>query len=388
MSDVSATGSERLKIAIACYPTVGGSGVVAAELGLALHARGHEIHFIATAPPFRIGRSKPGLFFHKVVIPSYTLFEYPSYGMSCACILSEVIEHYGVDVLHMHYAYPHAVSGFLARQMTRGARPAVVTTLHGTDIILAREQPCHERLVHFALEESHGVTAVSAFLRRETQRIFGLSREIDVIPNFVDVAAFRPRSSEARRAALASPGELLLVHMSNLRPIKRPHDVLATYLRVRESIPARLVVLGDGPELPALRDRAQQAGVPVDFVGNQQDPSETLAAADLFLLTSETEGFGLAALEAMACGVPVVSSRCGGIEEVVRDGVDGVLAPVGRIDLLAEACVELARHPQRRLVMAQAARQRAVEQFGVDRIVDAYERHYRTVLDQIRSGKP
>lgn len=385
---MTSSARKPLRIAIACYATVGGSGVVAAELGRALHARGHQIHFVATAPPYRIAQNREGIRFHKVVIPSGALFEYPSYGMACACILSEVAEKHGIDLFHVHYAYPHAVSGFLANRMTRGRSPAVVTTLHGTDITLAREQPCHERLVRFALEQSHGVTAVSAWLRDQTRRIFNLDSKIDVIHNFVDSEAFRPRTGAGLRGEFASADDFLLAHVSNFRPIKRPMDVVEVFRKVRAEVPARLLLVGEGPELARVREHVERCGLTphVVFAGNRPDVAEVMAAADLFLLTSELEGFGLAALEAMSCGVPVVSTKSGGIEEVVRDGVDGILAPLGQIGALADGCLRLAREPELRARMAGEARRRAVRDFTIEKAVSAYEQGYYAVLDRQESG--
>ncbi len=376
-----------LRIAIACYPTAGGSGVVATELGRALHARGHDIHFVASSKPFRFPGDGERMRFHPVTIPSYYVFQIPSYGMSTACVLSDIAERYAIDLFHVHYAYPHAVSGFLANQMTRGRNPAVVTTLHGTDIPLAREQPCHERLVRFALEQSHGITAVSGYLAEETRRIFDLDRDIRVVHNWVDPEAFRPAISDDVRRGFAPAGELLIVHVSNFRPIKRPIDVIETFRAVRAELPARLLLVGDGPELPAVREHAARCGLAADviYAGERRDLAETVAAGDLFLLTSEHEGFGLAALEAMACGLPVVASRCGGIQEVVRDGQDGFLAPVGQVSALAAACVRLGRDPELRLRLGASARRRAVESFGPDRGVRAYEDYYYEVLERVGS---
>ncbi len=375
-----------LKIAICCYPTVGGSGVVATELGLALHARGHEIHFIATARPFRIPADAKGIRYHPVVIPSYDLFQYPSYGMSCACVMSEVAQKYGIDLFHVHYAYPHAVSGYLAVQMTPAPKPAVMATLHGTDIILAREQPCHERLVRFALEQANGVTAVSAYLRDQTRAIFDVDRELDVVHNFVDAEAFRPRTDDDTRRALAAPDEFVVVHVSNFRPIKRPIDVIETFRLVAAQAKARLVLVGDGPELGRVRDHVVRCGLEksVTIAGERLRPSDVVAAADVFLLTSEQEGFGLAALEAMSCGVPVVSSRCGGIEEVVREGEDGFLAPPGQVTRLASAVLEIGRNQALRDRLGANARRRALETFGRDRAVAAYEQAYYRMLDRSR----
>lgn len=372
-----------MKIGITCYPTSGGSGVVAAELGLALARRGHEVHFIGYAEPFRYRQESDRLFYHKVSIPSYPLFEYPSYGMTVACRMAEVARTHALDVFHVHYAFPHAVSGFLARQLLGPGAPQLVTTLHGTDITLIGQDPAFTDLIRFAIERSDGVTAVSRWLRDQTREHVGVSRPIQVIPNFVNPDVFSPaRRDPLARRAWVREDERLVIHVSNYRPVKRVLDTVEAFARIQREVPARLLLVGSGPDLAAAVARGAALGVGdrLHVAGEARDVQDYVAQADLLLQSSEREGFGLVCLEAMACGVPVVSTRCGGVEEVVEDGVSGALAPVGDAAGLAGRAIGILSNPLLARRMGQAGRARAVERFHLDRVVPLYEAHYAHVL--------
>jgi len=372
-----------MKIGLTCYPTSGGSGIVATELGRALAVRGHEIHFICYAEPFRYPGGDDRVAWHRVTIPQYPLYEYPSYGLSVACWMVQIARDHALDLFHVHYAYPHAVSGFLARQMLGPRAPRLVTTLHGTDVRLVGQDAAYRELIRFGIEQSDGVTAVSAFLEAETRAQLGLARPIEVIPNFINPALFTPaRRDAAVRRLWASEDERLVVHVSNFRPVKRVLDTVAAFARLAQAVPARLLLAGTGPDLPAAVRRAEELGLAgrVTVLGESRAIQDVIAQADLVMLSSESEGFGMVALEAMACGVPVVGTRCGGLEEVVSDGVDGFLVAVGDVPALAARAVEILADPGRLCRMGAAARARALERFHVDRIVPRYEAHYEAVL--------
>ncbi|HLG43281.1 MAG TPA: N-acetyl-alpha-D-glucosaminyl L-malate synthase BshA, partial [Planctomycetota bacterium] len=315
-----------MRIGIACYPTYGGSGVVASELGRALQRRGHQVHLFSYRVPFKVDQRRDGICFHEVKDPNYPLFEHPSYGMALAAEIAHVAREKGLDVLHAHYAYPHSVSGWLAKAMVRPRPLKIVTTLHGTDITLVGRDARFAPLVKLAIESSDRVTSVSRWLADRTAEIFGTRRRIEVIPNFVDPQAFRPR---ARRR-----GPPMLVHVSNFRPVKRPRDAVEVFRRVSKELgTARMLMVGDGPELESTRRYAARLGLGrrIAFLAPRKDVSAVIARAHAMIVTSETESFGLVALEAMACGLPVVATRCGGIEELVREGSTGYLSPVGDI---------------------------------------------------------
>lgn len=360
-----------MKLGILCYPTSGGSGVVATELGSALAGRGHEVHVVSYRKPFRIGPASERFHFHKVEIPVYPLFEYPSYGLAAASLMAKVVNEHGLDILHVHYAYPHAVSAYLARRMARRRNLKIVTTLHGTDIMLVREDESFSSLTRFGILESDAVTAVSAFLRDTTRTWFDIRKPIDVIPNFVDASRFRP---PAARAA----GPFRIIHISNFRPVKRSLDAVKAFRIVRLTHEARLRMVGVGPELKAARALARKLGVlgDIEFTGEERHVEKSLAESDLLLSTSEFEGFGLAPLEAMAVGLPVVATRAGGISEVVVDGATGRLAEVGDVEGLAARIGALVENPLVARRLGEAGRRRAIRNFGLDRIVPMYERVY------------
>lgn len=373
-----------MKIGITCYPTYGGSGAVATELGIHLAHRGHEVHFISYAQPFRLSGFLPGVFFHAVEVTRYPLFEYPPYSLSLTVKMHDVAVRHGLDILHAHYAVPHATSAWNVKEMLGPDHPLkVVTTLHGTDITLVGQDPSYFSITKFSIERSDGLTAVSEWLREETYRAFGcVACEIRVIPNFVDTRVFRRDGAPCHREALARPDEKILMHISNFRPLKRVRDIVRVFAKVRERVPARLVLVGDGPDRPAAQEEARALGVEdgVLFLGKLESVAEVLACADLYLLASETESFGLSALEAMACGVPVVGTRVGGLPEVVESGVTGTLVPVGDVDAMREAALDFLGDPARWRSASEAARARSVERFSSERVVPIYERYYREVL--------
>ncbi|MDT0631138.1 N-acetyl-alpha-D-glucosaminyl L-malate synthase BshA [Rubrivirga sp. S365] len=386
-----------MTIGITCYPTFGGSGVVATELGKALAARGHTVHFIAYALPLRLEHVAQNLTFHEVRVNTYPLFEYPPYALALASKMIDVATHDGLDLLHVHYAIPHATSAVLAQQILRskGVEIPVVTTLHGTDITLVGKDPSFKPVVEHAIDASDGVTAVSDWLRRETYASFDVSREIEVIPNFVDTERFQRQPKDHFKQAIAPDGERLLVHVSNFRRVKRTGDVVDVFARLHaegawpegdprhgEAGGVKLLMVGDGPERAAAEARAREAGVwgEVRFIGKQEPVEEILSIADLFLMPSGSETFGLAALEAMACGVPVVSSDIGGLPELNVEGVTGFLRPLGDIDGMTAAAREILSHPALHARMAAAARERAVTEFEIDRIVPRYEAHYARLV--------
>ncbi|MEJ2539753.1 MAG: N-acetyl-alpha-D-glucosaminyl L-malate synthase BshA [Gemmatimonadota bacterium] len=375
-----------MKIGITCYPTYGGSGAVATELGIKLAERGHEIHFISYDQPFRLGSFRERVFFHEVEMEQYPLFEHPPYSLALAVAIHGVATKESLDLVHVHYAIPHATSAWVARQMLQdeGRDLPVVTTLHGTDITLIGLHPSFHHITRFSILKSSGITAVSDFLRDETVRDFGVPGDrIDVIPNFIDPQVYHPGKEPCHRAALAPGGEKIVMHVSNFRPVKRIRDVIDTFHRIRRRLPARLVLIGDGPERPMAQEQAESLGIAdsVLFLGKHASVDELLACADLFLLPSESESFGLAALEAMACGAPVVASRAGGIPEVVPEGEAGFLLDVGDVEGMGDAGARLLLDEALHTRFSRNAQRHAVESFGSDRIVPRYEAHYRKVLE-------
>lgn len=351
--------------------------MVATELGLALGQRGHHVHFISYEQPFRLARPSGNITFHSVDVPAYPLFKYPPFFVALASKIYEVWSMSGLDVIHAHYAIPHAVAGYLARQMI-GDDVKLVTTLHGTDITLLGSEPNFAPAVTFSINASDAVTAVSAHLREETVRRFAPAQGIDVVHNFIDPTVHVRRFDPMLRRQYAGPEEKVVVHVSNFRPVKRPDTVIEVFFRIAAQVPSRLLLVGDGPELcPAYRLAGELGiGDRVIAVGNQDDVVSLLSIADLFLLPSAMESFGLAALEAMACEVPVVASAVGGLPEVVADGVTGYLCSMDDVDCMARHSIALLKNEARRREMGAAARRRAIEEFGLEKWVDAYERIY------------
>jgi N-acetyl-alpha-D-glucosaminyl L-malate synthase BshA len=376
-----------MRIGITCYPTYGGSGIVATELGLELASRGHDIHFITYSNPIRLDPSVPRIHYHEVEVSNYPLFQYPPYCLALASRMADVAETYKLDLLHVHYAIPHSISALLARQMTasfkEGARRLpFITTLHGTDITLVGADRSYFGITKFSIEQSDGITAISEDLRRETVTVFGVENEIRVIHNFVNCDTYKPNPERAGAAEFAPNGEKLLIHVSNFRPVKRVLDCIRILADVRKTANVRLLMVGDGPERGPAEHLAWTLGVTkdVDFLGKQNHVERLLALADVILMPSEMESFGLAALEAMACGVPPVATRVGGVPELITDGVDGFLEAVGDIPRLAARVSELVTDSALHARMAVAARHTASTRFCSEKIIQKYEDYYREIL--------
>ncbi len=371
-----------LKIGITCYPTLGGSGVVATELGKLLAERGHQVHFITHGMPFRLGKYQKNIFYHEVEVNDYYVFKYPPFNLALASKLAQVAKIQQLDILHVHYAFPHAVSAYLAKQIAADTRLKVVTTLHGTDITVLGQDPTLIDIIRFAINESDMVTAVSQSLIDDTRRTLQIERSIELAHNFVDERIYFPREVSALRAEFAQPHEKVLMHISNFRPVKRVSDVVDLFTLVRRQMPAKLLFVGEGPELPKIMARVREAGLAecVYFLGKQDEVAELISIADLLLLPSEKESFGLAALEAMACGVPVLASNTGGIPELIEHEVSGLMAPVGEISTMARLALSLLSDEQRLADMRQAAIARARARFSADAIVRRYEQLYEQVL--------
>ena len=377
-----------MRIGITCYPTYGGSGVVATELGIELAALGHEVHFISYSQPFRLSGRDEGIYYHEVPVSSYPLFEFPPYDLALASRMAEVAEYNELDLLHVHYAIPHSVSALLARQMlaARGCRLPFVTTLHGTDITLVGLDRSYLPITRYAIQESDGVTAISNYLKDETIKHFGVTRGIEVIENFVNCNVYVPIKDEAQRAEarkrLAAPDEAILMHLSNFRPVKRLVDVVKIFAQVVRQVPAQLILVGDGPDRSAAEWLAHDLGIQskVHFLGKLERVHELLPLADILLMPSELESFGLAALEAMACKVPSIATRVGGVPELIDDGVTGLLYEVGDIDGMALGALGLLRDPERLNAMREAGRKTAQNRFCSTLVVPHYVRYYEQVL--------
>lgn len=378
-----------MNIAILCYASVGGSGVVATELAHALAMRGHDVHVLSREQPFRWWSDVRGLSFVRVEMPAHPLFREPQYLLGLTNAIVRISRERRIDIVHAHYAVPHATAAHLAREMlARGPNarpPRTVTTLHGTDITLIGSDPCYEDVVGYSIEQSDAVTAVSASLKRDTMRTLSLQRDIQVIPNFLDCLEWRRRpDADLRRHVCESGGyDAVVVHVSNFRPVKRVGVVVDVFHRIRSAVRARLVMIGDGPDRAPLEQRVADEGISSDvmFVGERQDLVRWLSAADVFLLPSSQESFGLAAMEAMACEVPVVASRVGGLPEVVEDGVTGYLCAADDVDAMARRAIELLVDPSARSAMGLAAAESVRTRFCTDRVVPLYEQCYQTVLD-------
>jgi len=377
-----------MRIGITCYPTYGGSGVVATELGIELAAMGHEVHFISYSQPFRLTGRDEGIYYHEVPVSSYPLFEFPPYDLALASRMAEVAEFCKLDLLHVHYAIPHSVSALLARQMlaAKGRRLPFVTTLHGTDITLVGLDRSYLPITRYAIQESDGVTSISQYLKDKTVEDFGVTRGIEVVTNFVNCDVYTPIRDETRRAdarkRLAAPGEAILMHLSNFRPVKRVVDVVKVFAQVVKEIPARLVLVGDGPDRSAAEWLAHDLGIHshVHFMGKQERVHELLPLADVMLMPSTLESFGLAALEAMACKVPAVATRVGGVPELIDDGVTGLLYEVGDVDGMAAGTLSLLKNPERLEAMRDAGRKTAQTRFCSSLVVPQYVRYYEQVL--------
>ena len=374
-----------MNIGIVCYPTFGGSGVVATELGKALAQRGHRVHFITYSQPVRLDFFNENLFYHEVYVPAYPLFQFPPYELALTSKMVDIVQNEKLDVLHVHYAIPHASAAYMAKQIlrTRGIQIPVVTTLHGTDITLVGKDASFEPVVTFSINQSDGVTSVSADLRRETYEYFAIEKDIAVIPNFIDLHRFKKQEKSHFRAAIAPDGEKLLIHTSNFRTVKRVEDVLRIFVGVRAQIPAKLLLVGDGPDRNRMEKLARDLDVHRDlrFLGKLEAVEEVLSVSDLFLMPSENESFGLAALEAMACEVPVVSTNAGGIPELNVHGVTGMLSEIGDVaDMVKNALFVL---DDENLPRFKAAARARAEEFAVEKIVPLYEECYQRAIEAV-----
>jgi N-acetyl-alpha-D-glucosaminyl L-malate synthase BshA len=372
-----------MKIGITCYPTYGGSGVVATELGIELAARGHEIHFISYAIPIRLTGASERIFFHEVEVTTYPLFDHAPYTLALATKMLEVAEEASLDLLHVHYAIPHSVSALLARMMAAPTRLPFITTLHGTDITVVGHDRSYLPITRFSIEQSDGVTAISEYLRDRTLKEFEIKRPIEVIPNFVNCDLYKRVDDAALRMKWAPNGEAIVMHLSNFRPVKRLTDVVEIFALVREKIPAKLILMGDGPDRGAAEYivRKKRLSKDVCFLGKQDQVYEKLGVGDLFLLPSDTESFGLAALEAMACEMPVVASNVGGLPEVVTHGVDGYLVPPRDVEAAARYALEILTLPDRGRAMGKRARVNARSKYCSNDVIPMYEAYYQKVLN-------
>jgi L-malate glycosyltransferase len=378
-----------MKIGITCYPTYGGSGVVATELGIELAARGHQVHFITYSQPFRLGGRERDILYHEVPVSNYPLFEFAPYSLALATRMAEVATYYDLDLLHVHYAIPHAISALLARQMcaTQGRRLPFITTLHGTDVTLVGMDRSYLPITRFGIEQSDGVTAISKYLRDKTLTDFSITRPIEAIPNFVNCDVYTPMKPDKReeaRKAWAPNGEKLLIHLSNFRPVKRVTDCVQIFARIAKQIPAHLLLVGDGPDRSQAEMLAFSLGIRerVHFLGKQDSVTELLPLADLMLMPSELESFGLAALEAMACRVPAISTRVGGVPELIADGINGCLFSVGDVESMSQCAIDLLKDPARLEAMGAAARQTAQDRFCASRTIPLYKSYYEQILAQ------
>jgi N-acetyl-alpha-D-glucosaminyl L-malate synthase BshA len=373
-----------MKIGITCYPTYGGSGVIATELGKSLAQRGHQVHFISYALPFRLNSFVENVVFHEVELSSYPLFEFPMYTLALASKMVEVAVYEKLDLLHVHYAIPHASSAYLAKQMVKDKMDLkIITTLHGTDITLVGLEPSFLPLVKFSIEESDGVTAVSRFLKEKTLTNYDINKEIEVIPNFVDTQLFKPTMDNCIKKRLAGEGEKILIHTSNFRQVKRVTDVIKIFDIVQKEIPSKLVFIGDGPERSECERLTRQLDLndKVKFLGKQDGLVEILSCCDLFLIPSQSESFGLAALEAMACGLPVISSSVGGLPELVKHNETGFIAEIGDVERMAKYAIDLLSNERKYEIFSRNSRDRAVNFFDISKVVPLYEEHYSKILN-------
>lgn len=373
-----------MRIGITCYPTYGGSGVVATELGLELAARGHEIHFISYAVPVRMSEAAERIHFHEVEMLNYPLFDHPPYTLALATQMHNVAVIESLDLLHVHYAIPHSVSAYLARAMLQPRKLPFVTTLHGTDVTLVGMDRSYLPITRFSIEQSDAVTAISDYLRDVTVREFQVERPVEIIPNFVNCDVFQPALGATRRRDFATDNEKVVIHLSNFRPVKRVQDVVEIFQRIRKETPAKLLLIGDGPDRTTAEwmVREKQLADDVVFLGKQGQVQDILNVGDVLLLPSDLESFGLAALEGMACGVPAVCSRVGGVPEVITNGVEGFLAEPRDVETMAARALEILADPKRREQMGQAARRRALSQFCASKIIPRYEKLYERILNR------
>jgi N-acetyl-alpha-D-glucosaminyl L-malate synthase BshA len=370
-----------MKIGITCYPSVGGSGIIATELGKLLAERGHTVHFITSGMPFRLGKYYRNIYFHEVDVNSYSVFQYPPYDLTLASRMAQVAKTEQLDLLHVHYAVPHAISAYLAKQMV-GDQLKVVTTLHGTDITVLGYDHTLKDIIRFGIEHSDAVTAVSQSLINQTREVLQVKKPIDLIYNFIDKREYYPRDMCDVREEYAPNGEKVFIHISNFRSVKRTDDVVRIFYKIKQRIPAKLLMIGEGPELPVVRDLAEELGLREDviFLGKQEDIACVLSLADVLLLPSAQESFGLVALEAMSCGKPVISSNAGGLPEVVKDGETGFVLPIGDVEGMAAKAVELVSNQEMYERFSRQAIDRAYHTFCYQEITRQYEAIYCRVL--------
>ena len=374
-----------MKIGITCYPTYGGSGVIATELGKALAMKGHEVHFISYALPFRLTKYIENVFFHEVETSTYPLFEFPLYSLALTSKMIEVAEFENLDLLHVHYAIPHATSAYLAKEIAKNKGLKIITTLHGTDITLVGLEPTFLPLVKFSIEKSDGVTAVSRFLKEKTITNYSIESDINVIPNFVDTQQFKKVSIDdcAFRKHIAPNGEKILVHTSNFRPVKRVPDTIRIFNLVQKEIPSKLLLVGDGPDRSECERLVRELNLSdhVKFLGKQEGLVEILSSSDIFLIPSQSESFGLAALEAMACGLPVISSSVGGLPELVKHNECGFIAEIGDVERMAKYTLDLLTNEKKYELFSHNARERTVNKFDKSIVVPVYEDYYKKILN-------
>ncbi|WP_298955449.1 N-acetyl-alpha-D-glucosaminyl L-malate synthase BshA [uncultured Nonlabens sp.] len=378
-----------MKLAIVCYPTFGGSGVVATMLGTALAQRGHEVHFVTYKQPVRLELLSRNIFFHEVNVEEYPLFHYQPYDLALSSKLVNVVQEYDIELLHVHYAIPHAYAGYMAQQMLReqGIIIPMVTTLHGTDITLVGNHPVYKPSVNFSINNSDVVTSVSASLKRDTLELFDIKKEIDVVPNFIDMSLYKTEFKDCDRSVMAFPEERIITHVSNMRPVKRVMDIIKIFEKVQKEIPSILIMVGDGPERFAAEEYANEAGLKmkIKWVGNSTEIDRILCFSDLFLLPSKKESFGLAALEAMANRTPVISSNTGGLPEVNENGVSGFTSNVGDIDEMAANAIEILKDDKVLSDFKNAAFAKA-QQYDILNIIPQYEKLYENVLTGTKSN--
>lgn len=372
-----------MKIGIVCYPTFGGSGVVATELGLELSKRGHEVHFITYNQPVRLELISNNVHYHEVNVPEYPLFHYQPYELALSSKLVDMVKLYKIDILHVHYAIPHAYAAYMAKKMLReeGIFVPIVTTLHGTDITLVGNHPFYKPAVTFSINKSDAVTAVSESLKNDTLRLFDIKRDINVVPNFIDLEKYGNHFTDCQRSMMAKPEERIITHISNLRPVKRVQDVIAVFYNIQNEMPAKLMLVGEGPEREKVEQNCKELGIyeKVVFLGKSNEIDKILCYSDLFLLPSEAESFGLAALEAMSSNVPVISSNAGGISEVNKQGVTGFLSDVGDVDDMTKNALYILKDEQRLETFKANARAEALK-FDLHTIVPQYEAIYEDTL--------
>jgi L-malate glycosyltransferase len=373
-----------MKIGITCYPTYGGSGVLATELGKSLAKKGHSVHFISYAIPMRLDSFIDNVWYHEVEISNYPLFEFPLYTLSLSSKMVEVAKYQQLDLLHVHYAIPHATSAFLAKEIMGEDKLKIITTLHGTDITLVGLEPSFLPLIKFSIEKSDGVTAVSRFLKEKTLTNYNIEKDIEVIPNFVDTEFFKRIECKEHRNLIARPEEKILIHVSNFRPVKRVRDVIKIFNIVKQKLPSKLILVGDGPDRSECEKLCRELKLcnDVKFLGKQTALVEILSISDLFLIPSQSESFGLAALEAMSCGLPVVSSSVGGLPELITHNETGFIAEIGDVERMAKYAIDLLTNKQKYNLFAANSRKKAVEKFNIEKLTNQYENYYLKILSK------